>query len=336
MNVGLIMWELAVLPRSWLQALKVLDVVAAASDFCGSTFAARLGNISTISVPCPICLPEGIHPSRRRFALPKQGTLFITSFEPNSDIQRKNPYAAIEAFLRAFAGNTRAHLVIKLNNTKANKAAHALISELRRSCAEQGTIHIIEEVLSYLDVLSLYATCDAFVSLHRSEGLGLALMEAMALGKPVIATGWSGNMTFMDHTNSCLVGYDLIPVQSSLLVYRKEYLGEEAVWANPSIEQAAAWMRRLVDDPNLRLSIGKKAATDMGEYQRIASKAHFVEELRALWEQRDFLSPRHARRDLQVRHLWDAASSKPSSFAEKLKKQVHRSLEQHILWRFRA
>jgi glycosyltransferase involved in cell wall biosynthesis len=336
LNVDLIMWELAVLPKAWLEALKVLDVVAAASDFIGSTFAAQIGNIATVSAPCPLYLPEPISASRSRFGLPDKGTLFVTSFEPNSDIERKNPFAVIAAFQQAFAEDTGARLVIKLNNTRVDGAGHGAVEQLRRSCGARRNIHVIDQVLSYSDVLSLYATCDVFVSLHRSEGLGLGLMEAMTLGKPVIATAWSGNMSFMDHSNSCLVGYDLIPVSGTLSVYRKEYLGIEAVWADPNISEAAAWMKKLVDDEDVRLAIGQKAATDMARYQSNAREGRFIDELRAIWAQYSFLPSRQHRDGLQIRQLWEASATSRPSLSKRFRPEVRRSLEQHILWRFRA
>ena len=336
LNVGLVMWELAVLPRAWLPALKALDVVAAASEFCGSTFAAHLSNVATISVPCPIAVPESVQPSRRRFGLPERGLLFATSFEPNSDIQRKNPFAAVETFLRAFGDEQRAHLVIKLNNANRGETGQSAVRELLRRCGGHATIHVFNEVLTYSEVLSLYASCDAFVSLHRSEGLGLALMEAMALGKPVIATGWSGNMTYMNHTNSCLVGYDLVPVEGDVPVYRKEFLGREALWANPRLDEAVAWMRLLADDQTMRQSIGEKAASDMKHYREVANEAAFIDEIRAIWSQRAFMPLQEERRSIPVACFWDAASTQPASVGQRLKKSILSAGERHLFWRFRS
>src|SRR5436190_5223597 len=102
LNVGLMMWELAAFPRPWFPALKVLDVIGAASDFIRSAFSSKSEDTPTISVPCPLYLPNQISPSRARFGLPEEAALFLVSFEPNSDVRRKNPFAAIEAFRQAF------------------------------------------------------------------------------------------------------------------------------------------------------------------------------------------------------------------------------------------
>jgi len=131
-------------------------------------------------------------------------------------------------------------------------------------------------------VLSLYGSLDVFVSLHRSEGIGLGPMEAMSLGKPVIATAWSGNMSFMDRSNACLVAYDLVPVRGSTWVYSERVLGERAVWAEPNVDDAAVWMRMLVERPDVRAAIGRKAAEDMRRYQEEAQRGRFIDELRAI------------------------------------------------------
>jgi glycosyltransferase involved in cell wall biosynthesis len=336
LNVGLIMWELTVVPKSWLPALSALDVVAAASDFCGSTFAACVSEISMISVPCAVSVPEPLHPSRARFNLPERGVLFATSFEPNSDIQRKNPFAAVDAFLRAFGDDPRAHLVIKVNNAGSDRTAQPALVELMRRCSTHRTIHVLDAVMTYQEVLSLYATCDVFVSLHRAEGLGLALMEAMLLGKPVIATGWSGNTTFMNHSNSCLVGYHLIPVEGSLPVYRRDFLGVDALWAEPYIDEAVTWMHRLAADEALRNSIGNAAVREMIRYRDIANEAAYVDELRAIWSQRAFLPARDRRRSISVRCLWEAAGSRHASLGRRLKNSVSHAAERHLLWRLRS
>jgi glycosyltransferase involved in cell wall biosynthesis len=302
LNVGFCPWELAVLPRAWIQWLQVLDVLVAESDFIRYTFENSLSGVSTISAVHPLYLPDGIHPSRYRFGLPEDAVIFITSFEPHSDPLRKNPFAAIDAFQESFDNDERAHLVIKLNNAQADGQAHSIVSLLRSRTGDNARIHLLEATLSYYDILSLYASCDVFVSLHRSEGLGLGPMEAMALGKPVIATGWSGNMSYMDHTNSCLVSYRLIPVEGQHAVYKKDFFDVDAFWADPNIEEAAAWMKQLVDNPARRDAIGRRAATDMAGFQARARAGHFVDELFDIWGHRLFL-PESDQKRLQKERL---------------------------------
>ena len=113
------------------------------------------------------------------------------------------------------------------------------MQRLRAESARGNRIRVIEDPFTYQEVLSLCAASDVFVSLHRSEGLGLGLIEAMALGKPGIATAWSGNMTFMNSLNSCLGSYRLVAVKATHPVYSQHLLGSRAVWANPSLVDAA-------------------------------------------------------------------------------------------------
>ena len=335
LNVGLLLWELGTLPATWIPGLAVLDVIGAATHFVASAASSMLEGPPTISIPCPLHLPERVVPSRPRFGLPDQATLFVLSFEPNSDMRRKNPFAAIEAFRRAFDGKGPQQLIVKLNNAAGQGGAHPAVAELSALCDGRPDIRIIDQSLAYQDVLSLYASCDAFVSLHRAEGLGLGLMEAMALGKPVIATAWSGNMTFMDHANACLVGYELVPVDGSLPVYRRAFLGEGARWADPRVDEAAAWMKTLAGDVHLRSSIGAKAKADMARHHESAMRGHFVDEIRAIAEQRSFLRKRQARLTLPIGQLWDAADTRAATTAAKFRRQLQRMAQRRVLWRFR-
>ena len=187
---------------------------------------------------------------------------------------------------------------------------------------------------SYADVPSLYASADVFVSLHRAEGLGLGLMEAMALGKPVIATAWSGNMSFMNHTNACLVGYQLVPVQGSIDAYKANNFGRDSYWADPDLDQAARWMARLATDPNLRLRIGAKAAKDMRRYQKKAREASFVDEIRAIWESQNFKALDASSKREEIQRLRKLLAPHEPNFLRRTRSNVMKVLDRHLLWRF--
>ena len=339
LNVAFVWWELAVLPEIWITALEAFDIVVAASPFIRSTLETHLSNVLTIPALHPFSIPPGIEASRVRFGLPSDVILFVMSFEPMSDPERKNPFGVIHAFQRAFPNDARANLVIKLNNAQGtNDTLVPTLTKLRGLCNADRRIRIIDEVLSYSDVLCLYASCDVFVSLHRSEGYGFGLLEAMALGKPVIATAWSGNMAFMSHANSCLVRYKLIPVNANLRVYSRASLGTTATWADPDLDEAASWMRKLVEDPGYRTSLGHRAAMDTIDLQREAQKGKFVDEIRAVWQNYAFL-PRPGRNEKiaalnVIRRTWqEQASTLPRR--KRLSRSVRRALEQHVLWRLR-
>jgi hypothetical protein len=262
LNVAVSFWELPALPDAWIADLGAMDVVLAPSHFVEQAVAnSFLGTSPHIRhYPQTAFLPGEHRPDRVRFALP-DGILFAMSFEIASDISRKNPWAAIEAFTTAFRNGESAYLVIKLNTSYHAPAFDEHLSRLRDYAAANNHILLRDERLSYEEVISLYESCDVYVSLHRSEGLGLGAMEAMLLEKPVIATAWSGTMDFMDDLNSCLVGYRLVPVESP--VYRKLLGNRQSVWADPLVAEAAAWMRRLFDNVELRRTIGKNARAAM-------------------------------------------------------------------------
>lgn len=289
LNVGFCMWELPILPMPWIPHMQALDVLVAQTHFIRYAFEFNLSNVKTISAVHPIYLPDNVKPDRARFGLPTDGVIFLTGFEPCSDPQRKNPFATIRAFLEEVGQDPRAHLVIKFNNALQDGVPHPIVLQLEEVCANHPRIHFITDVLSYGEVLSLYASCDIFVSLHRAEGLGLAPMEAMALGRPVIATAWSGNMSYMDHTNACLVDYKLIPVDGSISHYSKEVLGRETVWADADVAGAAVWMRRLLESPELRRSIGERAACAMRAHHEQALRGGFIDELKSIWDHHEYM-----------------------------------------------
>jgi len=175
----------------------------------------------------------------------------------HSFADRKNPWATIEAFRRAFPNfEDRVGLVIKCHYGESHLEKFSLLQKL----AEQDPrIIILDRLLSREEMYGLQSVCDAYVSLHRSEGFGLGMAECMALGKPVIGTGYSGNLEFMDNENSCLVDYTLIPVKPG------QYIDYEPgwMWADPDVGHAAEYMVRLFEDPHYRHRISARAAADM-------------------------------------------------------------------------
>ena len=334
-NVGFFMWELPVLPRVWKRALEFFDVLVAGSDFLRGTFENALSLIPIISAIQPFEMPKDVRADRVRFEIPNDVVAFVCVVDPMSDPERKNPFGAIEAFLKAFRSNEQVRLVVKLNNASSNGKDYRLVPKIRENCRVDSRIRVVDEVLAYPDVLSLYASCDVFIALHRSEGIGLGPLEAMALGKPVIATAWSGNMTYMDHCNSCLVRYRLVPAAGSIRFYTRQFLGTETVWADPDIEHAAAWMKRLAGDAQLRSTIGRRAAESVAAFMRSGEHAKFTDELHEIWQNREFLprQPPYPERDLSG--LREAAFEHTASMAEIIARKGRTILDRYLLWRFR-
>jgi glycosyltransferase involved in cell wall biosynthesis len=335
LNVAVVWWELTILPPVWVKALELFDVVIAPSSFIRSTLDAHLSNVTTISASHPLYCPSDVAPGRSRFGLPEDDVLFLTMFEPFSDPVRKNPVGVVRAFKAAFADRDNVKLVIKTNNAQAdNPTASSVLRELQKAIANDPRILVFANPLSYAETLSLYASCDVFVSLHRSEGLGLGLMEAMALGKPVIATGWSGNMTYMDHFNSCLVRYELVPVHGTIPVYQKTFLRNDSLWAEPDVADAVAWMRRLVEYPEERAAIGSRASLAIAKFQEQAEKGSFIAQLEAIRRNKEFLprDEKDARLRIQaLASLVDEHRYAMMTIPDKARRILHR----HLLWRFR-
>ncbi|WP_445370630.1 glycosyltransferase family 4 protein [Methylomonas sp. HW2-6] len=341
LNVGLIWCEETVLPKRFREALRLFDVVLAGSHFVKHVFDTNLSDVLTLDCIHPLFLPDGIYADRAKFELPHDKLLFVSSFDPHHDPARKNPFGAVDAFLQAFPGNSEAsdapHLVVKLNNAEVTTPGcnpMRLVEELKSRCAGNPRVHFIPKSLSYPDVLSLYASCDVFVSMHRAEGLGLGPLECMTLGKPVIATAWSGNMSFMRHTNSCLVGFDLVPY-TGMAANGPDRLGKRAVWAEPHIDEAADWMKKLAVDPGFREKIGRQAAADARAYHAASEQIEFMNDLALILEEKSFLSRRQHSKLSDTKALKNAEMQFNYFGLPGFKRRCIDMLDKHVMWRFK-
>jgi glycosyltransferase involved in cell wall biosynthesis len=202
-------------------------------------------------VPYPVRIPEATA-ARDRFGLPLDAFVVLTAFDMLSGYVRKNPRAAIAAFRRAFGEDRRCLLLLKVGHAAPGSWA---ASDLDDAVAGMSNVRLIRTSLARADVAALTASADAVLSLHRAEGFGLVLAEAMLLGVPTIATGWSGNLDFMTPDDSALISYRLVPVNDP----RGAYGNAPTSWAEPDIEEAAAWLRRLRDDPGLRRTLADRS-----------------------------------------------------------------------------
>jgi glycosyltransferase involved in cell wall biosynthesis len=279
-------WELPVLPLSWAPVLDCFDLVLAPTEFVRDACEAAITR-PVLHYPQAVFVPDDIRPDRERFGLPEGATAFLVAFDVESDMSRKNPFAAIAAFRRAFGDSSGALLVVKVNASALGEAQQAQLDRLKQAVDGLPNVRLIQSNLSYRDVLTLYASCDALVSLHRSEGLGLHLMEAMSLGRVVVATGWSGNMDFMGEGDSCLVPYSRVPVESTHSAYAPEVGRDGQVWAEPDVEAAAAVMCHLHEDPAWRKMVGDRAAASMRRRRTRVLRAEPIAEAedlaRELW-----------------------------------------------------
>ncbi|HEY2615941.1 MAG TPA: glycosyltransferase [Acetobacteraceae bacterium] len=250
--IGYWLWELPTVPPEWRAGARFVHEVWVPSDFVAAAVEPLLpGRVRVVPLPLAIARPEPSALDRVAFGLPRDAVVVLVSFNLASSFERKNPLAAITAFRAAFGERGDRILLLKVGNH-----AHAPDDFARILDAVGGASNIRLETRTFptADVHALTAASDIVLSLHRSEGFGLVLAEAMLLGRPVIATGWSGNMTFMDGDSAALVGYRLIPAQDP----RQVYAG--ASWAEPDQAAAVAHLRRLADDANERTALGAKGA----------------------------------------------------------------------------
>lgn len=245
-NIGYWAWELPEFPDEYLHGFRRLDEIWVPSKFVRDSIAAK-SNIPVIVIPHGIYieeLPE--HLNRQWFGLPDDRFLFLCMYDSYSIKARKNPQAVIEAFRKLTAANdVRAELVVKINHPTEEETA-----ALREQLGGLPNVRIIDRVLDRNEARALIRASDCFVSLHRSEGFGLPLAEAMYMGKPVIGTNWSGNTDFMNPSNAGTVNFRLVKVGQDFGPYKAHQL-----WAEPDIEHAAFLMRMMVRDGNWRQHI---------------------------------------------------------------------------------
>ncbi|MCQ4163531.1 glycosyltransferase [Tahibacter harae] len=254
-NIGCWFWELEKFPGQWHGAIDIVDEIWVSSPFVRDAIAACTGKpVHIVPVALEVNLPGDC--ARSEFGLAEGVFLCLFSFDFNSFVVRKNAEGVIAAFRRAFADGRRdVRLLIKTTNGARFPQA---LQQLIDTAAADDRIEVRDGFLDRRGMWALQASCDCYVSLHRSEGLGLGMAECMLLGKPVVATAYSGNLAFMDADNSCLVDYSLIPVREG------EYPAwQDQHWAEPDIEQAAAYLRRLADDPVYARQIGENARTSV-------------------------------------------------------------------------
>ncbi len=252
-SIGLWFWEVSTFPDRWRGSFDLLHEVWAPTQHVADALSA-LSPIPIVKMTLPVQRPSVPARTRAELGLP-EGFVFLFSFDYRSVFARKNPLATIEAFKRCFAPGEGASLVMKCINEHADPANH---ERLALAAADHPDVHVLAGYVSVDDKNALTARCDCYVSLHRAEGFGLGMAEAMLLGKPVIATGYSGNLEFMSHRNSHLVDFRLVRIGDAAEPYPAD--GE---WAEPDVGHAAALMRQVFDDPEAARELGRRGASDV-------------------------------------------------------------------------
>ena len=270
--IGFWFWELPSLASGLVDQVARVDEIWVGSRF---TREALLGHTDkpVHVIPCVVNPPPPDRATRKDFDLPEGPCIFFFHFDAASTFARKNPWAVIRAFRKAFTHEERSgpvRLVLKTINLSRTPAVagERLVREIREA---DGIL--LDMDLSSDDMASLIACCDVYVSLHRSEGFGLGIAEAMLAGRPAIATAYSGNLDFMTLQNSCLVGYRLCPVTNSEIQFNPgmQFVYEPGqFWAEADVDQAARWMRMLYENPQQRKRIGRAGSATISARYNLA------------------------------------------------------------------
>ena len=254
--VGYWAWELPEVPKEWRHGVPLVHEVWTPTRFVADAVRPIVGAKPVHIIPYPVAI-EAARPRLAARAADRPFTV-LTIFNMASSFARKNPCASIEAFRMAFGGDPTARLVIKTSNLSVYPEGIRLMERTRGTA---DNIDIIAQTMSAAGIDALYDQVDVVMSLHRSEGFGLTIAEAMLRGVPVVATNWSGNVDFLNHKTGIPIPFHLI----SALDPQGTYNHPDVNWADADIEAAAAALRRLRDDPGLRLRLGQQAA-HFGEY----------------------------------------------------------------------
>ncbi len=280
-NIGFWYWELSNFPEEWMYCFDYLHEVWVATDFCRDTFS-KVSPVPVVKIP-PSVVVEGFKEvGRGDYGVDEDEFVFFYMFDFLSHFERKNPIAIVNAFRNAFSPGDKALLLLKCANSENNTGARDRLLEAARGL----NVKLIDRYMDKDEIHSLVRMCDCYVSLHRSEGFGLPMAEAMYLGKPVIATNYSGNTEFMNEQNSFPVDYTLVEIERDFGPYRKGN-----VWAEPDAGHAARLMRRVYDDREFARTIGDAAGRDIRKHysdkatgERIAGRLEQVARERGLFD----------------------------------------------------
>lgn len=249
-NIAYWLWELPEFPDEWAYTFRLYHEIWVPTEFIAQALRNRTKK--------PIyVMPYGLHDpqtdprfDRKYFGLPENITLFMLSYDGNSVSERKNPKGTIRAYYSAFSPeNADVGLVVKA--THAQKDDMSFLKSLQN---QYPNIFVLTESYTKVEFNSLIACVDVYVSLHRAEGFGLVMAEAMMLGTAVIATDWSANTEFMNQSVACMVPAEIVELEQDIFPYRK---GNH--WATPDEGAAAQMMRQLYEQPEKRRALAERA-----------------------------------------------------------------------------
>ena len=272
-NIGFWLWEQAEFPDYLCTTIPVLDEVWTPAEFISQGIR-KITDKPVRTLPYAITVPYDEKMVRSYFSLPEDKFLFLMMYDSNSILERKNPEAVMQAFKKAFSGDDdKVGLVIKVNSAQEKD-----LDIIRHAMGDYRNIYLLTKSLTKIEVNSLIRDVDVIVSLHRAEGFGLVLAEAMLLGTPTIATNWSANIEFQTSETACLVSSEPVELQEDIGPYKKG-----SRWAEPDVEEAASYMKKLYENSEFYKQIaenGKKYAEEkLGMKQAVNNITNYVNEI---------------------------------------------------------
>jgi len=249
-RVAMLFWELETMPPAALEGAALADEFWAPTEFVAESLRSS-GTTKPVVAMLPGLEPPPFVPlPRSRFGLDASKFLFLFMFDMGSVMARKNPLGLIRAFRAAFGPSEQVQLAVKVSRGSARPDDLAELLD----AARQAGVTVIDRVMTREESFGLLASCDSYVSLHRSEGLGLSLAEAMMMGKPTVATGYSGNLDFMCPETSLLVKCGRATIERDIGPYPAG-----SVWGEPDLDDAARCLRWVYDNPAEAWAMGRRA-----------------------------------------------------------------------------
>ena len=234
-NIAYWYWETEKFPGTWRDRFDYFDEVWVASEYCRKTIEA-VSPLPVVVVPPAVTLPT-IHDFSADPSYPS--FRFLTVFDALSVPERKNPLGTIRAFARAFPDPSSASLLVSVSNAERVPG----LSRAMREAAGSARVLILEEEAVRSGMAAQFSACDAYVSLHRAEGFGFPIAEAMSLGKPAIATDYSGSADYLDETTGFPVRWKPMTLSERIRDYEAG-----TTWAEPDEAHAVETLRRVVSD----------------------------------------------------------------------------------------
>ena len=274
-TIGYWAWEIDEFPARFDEAFDYVDEIWALSSFAAEAISARSPvPVRAAPLPVPTVVPptgQSVAPHEWSLLDGTDRPVFLFAFDYLSVMERKNPMGLIEAFRRAFAPDEGPILVLKTINGSRQRHAR---EQLEQAAADRADIHLIDGYLSEHERDALLFNASAYVSLHRAEGYGLTIAEAMVAGIPTIATAYSGNLDFAMPDDPLLVPYELQPIGPG-----NEPYDPLASWAEPDLDAAAARMRRVVDDPAGTAKLAERVRDHTIEHHSVDARARLFASL---------------------------------------------------------